>query len=61
VITVQAVNAMKLIIVKKSTLCLVKNIIPIIKNTICAIRNGMVNNSLNTPIIIKSILYKLIR
>ncbi len=50
------VNNKTLTIVKKSLLFFIKYFIPMTKKTICAIRKGIVSNSLKTPIKTKSIL-----
>ena len=52
--TEQITNVKKLIIISGFLLFFIKYLIPITKNTICAIKNGIVNISLNTPIIVKS-------
>ncbi len=56
VIIAQIVSGTVLIITNKFLLCLIQCFIVSTKNTICAIKNGKVNNSLKTPINIASIL-----
>jgi len=56
VIIAEIANSIRLIINNKSPLYFIKDFIPMAKNTICEIRNGIVSNSPNTPIKTKSIL-----
>jgi hypothetical protein len=53
---VHIANAKRLIIVMKLFLLLIKKIIHIIKNTICASKKGIVSSSLKTSTKTKSIL-----